>query len=87
MELIEKFHHHLWNQLRNFNFFCGIHWEISSLSLASNHRLATTAVKQLPPDVIAAAQNNALWNKEEELILANVPAVSKSYAITVHLTL
>ena len=45
------------------------------------HRLATTAVKQLPPDVIAAAQNNALWNKEEELILANVPAVSKSYTI------
>lgn len=39
-------------------------------------RLATTAVKQLPPDVIAAAQNNALWNKEEELILANVPANS-----------
>ena len=87
MELIEKFHHHLWNRLRNFIIICRIHWEISSLSLASNHRLATTAVKQLPPDVIAAAQNNALWNKEEELILANVPAVSKSYTITVHLTL
>ena len=38
-------------------------------------RLATTAVKQLPPDVIAAAQNNALWNKDEEHILANVPVV------------
>jgi len=40
-----------------------------------NSRLATTAVKQLPPDVIAAAQNNALWSKDEEHVLANVPAV------------
>ena len=38
-------------------------------------RLATTAIKQLPPDIIAEAQNSALWSKDEENILANVPAV------------
>ena len=38
-------------------------------------RLATTAIKQLPPDVIASAQNSALWSKDEEHVLANVPAV------------
>lgn len=39
-------------------------------------RLATTAIKQLPPDIIAEAQNSALWSKDEENILANVPANS-----------
>ena len=38
-------------------------------------RLSTTAIKQLPPDIIAEAQNSALWSKDEENILANVPAV------------
>ena len=40
-----------------------------------NLRLATTGIKQLPPDVYAAAQNSALWSKDEEHILANIPAV------------
>lgn len=39
-------------------------------------RLATTAIKQLPQDVIANAQNNALWSKDEEHILSNIPANS-----------
>lgn len=39
-------------------------------------RLATTAIKQLPPDIIAEAQNSALWSKDEENILANVPVNS-----------
>ena len=42
-----------------------------------NTRLATTAMKQLPPDVIAAAQNNALWSREEENKLATVPSVRR----------
>ncbi|KXJ16530.1 microspherule protein 1 isoform X1 [Exaiptasia diaphana] len=41
-------------------------------------RLATLAMKQLPSDVVAAAQNNALWNKEEESLLANIPSTSSS---------
>ena len=34
-------------------------------------------MKQLPPDVIAAAQNNALWSREEENKLATVPSVRR----------
>ncbi|XP_031551329.1 microspherule protein 1-like [Actinia tenebrosa] len=41
-------------------------------------RLATLAMKQLPADVVTAAQNNALWNKEEESLLANIPSSSPS---------
>ena len=32
---IEKFHHYLWNWLRNFIIICGIDWEISLLSAES----------------------------------------------------
>ncbi|XP_032240332.2 microspherule protein 1 isoform X2 [Nematostella vectensis] len=39
-------------------------------------RLATMAMKQLPPDIVAAAQNNALWSTSEETLLANVRSSS-----------
>lgn len=43
-------------------------------------------MKQLPPDVVAAAQNNALWNKEEESLLANIPSVGLILTSTVTVT-
>ena len=33
-------------------------------------------MKQLPADVVAQTQNSALWSKDEEALLANVPSVS-----------
>ena len=32
---IKKFHHYLWNWLRNFIIICGINWEISLFSVES----------------------------------------------------
>ena len=68
------------NFIINFYFV----WAVPScsrlfLDFFLNSRLATTAIKQLPPDVIAAAQNNALWSKDEEHLLSNIPVVCSRF--------
>ena len=66
-----------WNWLRFDELFL-LHYLLSWYLIHIHYfeRLATTAIKQLPQDVIANAQNSALWSKDEEHILSNIPAVS-----------
>ncbi|EDV21072.1 uncharacterized protein TRIADDRAFT_30763, partial [Trichoplax adhaerens] len=39
-------------------------------------KLAISAIKPLHPDTIAAAQNNALWSKEEQQLLGGITSVN-----------
>ena len=45
----------------------------ASLSLP---RIAIEAMRSLPPGVITMALNNALWSREEEIVLAKILSVS-----------